>query len=178
MPGPPQASPEGPSSLGPSAPPLLLTRLLRLSSLQGPQLLAHQRWENVCWDKGYETSGQRRSRVCHLGCSRRLPCLWRQPVGQKRHGSLREQALRDSEGMRLSLIPLEGQGGLGVPVCNWLRAPPAGANCPELPDCQCSGDTCSLSQKKPPDRRCRCWQPETLDLDGDQRDVLRRFRWE
>ena len=84
MPGPPQASPEGPSSLGPSAPPLLLTHLLRLSSLQGPQLLAHQRWENVCWDKGYETSGQRRSRVCHLGCSRRLPCLWCQPVGQKR----------------------------------------------------------------------------------------------
>lgn len=84
MPGPPQASPEGPSSLGPSAPPLLLTHLLRLSSLQGPQLLAHQRWENVCWDKGYEMSGQRRSRVCHLGCSRRLPCLRCQPVGQKR----------------------------------------------------------------------------------------------
>lgn len=77
--------------------------------------------------------------------------------------------MRDSEGMCLSLISLEGQGSWGVPVCNWLRAASGVADCPVLAACQHSGETCSLSQKKPPDRSCRCLQQEALGMDGDQR---------
>ena len=83
MPGPPQASPEDPFLPGPQCPASSNPFPKNLQPT-GATSLAHQRWENVCWDTGYEMSGQRRSRVCHLGCSRRLPCLRHQPVGQKR----------------------------------------------------------------------------------------------
>lgn len=39
-----------------------------------------------------------------------------------------------------------------IPVCHWLSVALGDTNWPAFPACQCSGETCSLSQKKPPGR--------------------------